>query len=80
MEADLGILEAGRKKGDLSKAKGRSEDKRRPRQPFCQVGQLPGQRGETETPTSNQSPRVDQGRRLLGLAALRTCPLASPNK
>ena len=35
-------------------------------------------RGESETPMSNQSPHVDQGRRLLGLAALRTCPLASP--
>ena len=44
----------------------------------CQVGQLPRQRGEAETPTSNQSPRVDQGRRLLGPATLRTCPLASP--
>src|SRR3990170_7742663 len=43
-----------------------------------QVGQLPRQRGEAETPTSNQSPRVDQGRRLLGPAALRTCPLALP--
>ena len=40
-------------------------------------GQLPRQRGEAETPTSNQSPRVKQGRRLLGPAALRTCPLAS---
>ena len=29
-------------------------------------------------PTSNQPPRVDQGRRLMGPAALRTCPLASP--
>ena len=37
-----------------------------------QVGQLPRQRGEAETPTSNQPPRVDQGRRLLGPAALRT--------
>ena len=43
-----------------------------------QAGQLPRQRGEVETPTSNQSPHVDQGRRLLGPAALRTCPLASP--
>ena len=32
----------------------------------CQVGQLPRQRGEAETPTSNQPLRVDQGRRLLG--------------
>ena len=38
----------------------------------CQVGQLPRQRGEAETPMSNQPPRVDQGRRLLGLAALHT--------
>ena len=44
----------------------------------CQVVQLPGQHGEAETPTSNQPPRVNQGRRLLGPAALRTCPLASP--
>ena len=43
----------------------------------CQVRQLPRQRGEAETPTSNQPPRVDQGCRLLGPAALRTCPLAS---
>ena len=41
-------------------------------------GQLPRQHREAETPTSNQSPRVNQGRRLLGPAALRTCPLASP--
>ena len=42
------------------------------------VGQLPRWRGEAETPTSHQSPRVNQGRRRLGPAALRTCPLASP--
>ena len=36
-----------------------------------------GEHGEAETPTSNQSPRGDQGRRLLGLAALRTCPFTS---
>ena len=30
------------------------------------VGQLPRQHGEAETPTSNQPPRVDQGRGLLG--------------
>ena len=40
------------------------------------VGQLPRQRGEADTPTSNQLPRGAQGRRLLGPAALRTCPLA----
>ena len=44
---------------------------------MCQVGQLPGRRGEAETPTSNQPPRGDQGRRLLGPAALCTCPFAS---
>ena len=43
----------------------------------CQVGQLPRQRGEAETPTSNQRTRVDQGRRLLGPVALCTCPLPS---
>ena len=42
------------------------------------VGQLPRQRGEAETPTSNQPPRVNQGRKLFGPAALLTCPLASP--
>ena len=42
------------------------------------VGQLPRQCGEAEMPTSNQPPCVDQGRRLLGPAALRTCPLALP--
>ena len=35
--------------------------------------QLPRQRGEAETSTSNQPPRVDRGRRLLGPAVLRTC-------
>ena len=40
-------------------------------------GQLSRRRGEAETPTSNQSPRGVQGRRLLGPAALRTCPFAS---
>ena len=34
----------------------------------CQVERLPRQRGEAEMPTSNQPPRVDQGRRLLGPA------------
>ena len=43
----------------------------------CQVVRLPRRRGEPETPTSNQSPRGAQGRRLLGPAALRTCPFAS---
>ena len=38
---------------------------------------LPRRRGEAETPTSNQSPRGAQGRRLLGPAALHTCPFAS---
>ena len=42
-----------------------------------QVGQLLRQHGEAETPMSNQSPRVNQGRRLLGPAVLRTCPFAS---
>ena len=41
------------------------------------VGQLPRQHGKAETPTSNQLPCGDQGRRLLGPAALRTCPFAS---
>ena len=41
------------------------------------VGQLPRQRGEAETPTSNQPPRVAQGHRLMGPTALRTCPFAS---
>ena len=44
----------------------------------CQVERLPRQHGEAETPTSNQSPRVAQGRKLLGPTALRTCPFASP--
>ena len=35
------------------------------------------QRGEAETPTSNQPPCGDQGRRMLGPAALCTCPFAS---
>ena len=43
-----------------------------------QVGQLPRQHGEAKAPTSSQSPHVNQGRRLLGPAALCTCPLVSP--
>ena len=43
----------------------------------CQVVRLPRRRGEAETPTSNRLPRGAQGRRLLGPAALRTCPFAS---
>ena len=39
---------------------------------------IPRQLAEAETPTSNQPPRVDRGRRLLGSTALHTCPLASP--
>ena len=35
-------------------------------------GQLPRQRGEADTPTSNQPPRVDQGHGLLGPTVLRT--------
>ena len=34
--------------------------------------------GEAGPPTSGQSPRVKRGPRLLGPAALCTCPLASP--
>ena len=49
---------------------------------FCMQGliqsvQLPRRRGEVETSTSNQPPRGSQGRRLLGPAALRSCPFAS---
>ena len=43
----------------------------------CQVVQLPRHHGEAETPTSNQPPCGAQGRRLLGPAALHTCPFAS---
>ena len=43
----------------------------------CQVVRLSRRHGEAETPASNQSPRDAQGRRLLGPAALRTCPFAS---
>ena len=50
--------------------------------PLCMQGlvqsmQLPRRHGEVETPTSNQPPRGAQGRRLLGPAALRSCPSAS---
>ena len=38
---------------------------------------LPRRHGEVETPTSNQPPRGAQGHRLLGPAALRSCPFAS---
>ena len=42
------------------------------------AGRIMRRRGEAGTPTSNQPPRGAQGRRLLGPAALRTCPLALP--
>ena len=50
--------------------------------PLCMQGlvqsvQLPRHHGEVETPTSNQPPHGTQGRRLLGPAALRSCPFAS---
>ena len=50
--------------------------------PLCMQGlvqsvQLPRCHGEVEAPTSNQPPRGAQGRRLLGPAALRSCPSAS---
>ena len=50
--------------------------------PLCMQGlvqsvQLPRCHWEVETPTSNQPPRGAQGRRLLGPAALRSCPSAS---
>ena len=40
-------------------------------------GRLPRRCGEAGTPTSNQPPRCAQGRKLLGPAALHTCPFAS---
>ena len=43
----------------------------------CQVMRFSRHRGEAEMLKSNQSPRGVQGRRLLGPAALRTCPFAS---
>ncbi len=50
--------------------------------PLCMQGliqsvQLPRRHGEVGTPTSNQLPRGAQDRRLLGPAALRSCPFAS---
>ena len=50
--------------------------------PLCMQGlvqsvQLPRRHGEVETPTPNQLPRGAQGHRLLGPAALRSCPSAS---
>ena len=50
--------------------------------PLCMQGlvqsvQLPRHHGEVETPTSNQPPRGAVGCRLLGPAALRSCPSAS---
>ena len=49
---------------------------------FCMQGlvpsvQLPRRHGEVEAPMSNQPPRGAQGRRLLGPAALRSCPSTS---
>ena len=46
-------------------------------QGLVQSVQLPRRHGEVDTPTSNQPPRSAQGRRLLGPAALRSCPSAS---
>ena len=48
-------------------------------QGLVQSVQLSRRRGEVETPTSNQPPRGAQDRRLLGPAALRSCPSASPH-
>ena len=50
--------------------------------PLCMQGlvqsvQLPRRRGEVEKPMSNQPPCGAQGRRLLGPAALRSCPSAT---
>ena len=50
--------------------------------PLCMQGlvqsmQLPRRHGEVEMPTSNRPPRGAEGRRLLGPAALRSCPFAS---
>ena len=46
-------------------------------QGLVQSVKLPRRRGKVETPTSNQPPSGAQGRRLLGPAALRSCPSAS---
>ena len=43
----------------------------------CQVVQLPRRSGEAKMPTSNQPPCGAEGRRLMGPAALRTCPFSS---
>ena len=46
-------------------------------QGLVQSVQLPRRHWKVETPSSNQPPRGAQGRRLLGPAALRSCPSAS---
>ena len=43
----------------------------------CQFVQLSRRHGEVETPAPNQPPCGARGRRLLGPAALRTCPFTS---
>ena len=70
--ADLEIAEAKSEKGDLERGKEEAMKERTARANLCQGKQLPRQRGEAETPTSNQPPRVNRGRGLLGPAVLRT--------
>ena len=74
--ADLEISVARSKKGDREQGEEEAMKASTARANLLTVGQLPRQHGEAETPTFNQLPRVDQGRRLLGTVALRACPFA----
>ena len=47
-------------------------------QGLVKLGSSRGSVGKRRQPTIRQLPRVNQGRRMLGPAALRTCPLALP--
>ena len=67
-----------RREAEPQGSRGIGEARRRRRRNNC-VGRrgriarrIQRQRGEAETPTSNQPPRVNRGRRLLGPAVLRT--------
>ena len=78
---DLGISEArriGARKGMWAMTGEGKEGKPRWVPLFRQLVQLSRRHGGARAPTSNQPPCGAQGRRLMGPAALCTCPFASP--
>ena len=63
---DLEVAVARSEKGDLERGKEEAMKERTARASLCQGKQLPRQRGEAETPMSNQPPRIDRGHRPVG--------------